>query len=302
MRILVTGGTGFIGSHLAQRLSADKNNEITLLGLGNAGKPPAGGNVRRVNADITDAEAVSRHVGNTDIIYHLAGNSRPEKGLDDTGLDMRVNFLGTYNVLEAMRKKDVKEIVFFSSVHVYGNTDALPTPESHAPLKPVNMYGASKIAAEGYVSAFASSFGMRAVIFRPGAITGKGGEGAVSAFVSQLIKGGKRLEVRGNCRQCRSYIHIDDLLDGVEQGIRRAGNSLEIYNIGSGDMLEVRRVAEIVADEMGVNAEIACAEDNGETALRLWGDIGRLKETGWKPKCNSERAVRKAVREIAGGK
>lgn len=312
MNILITGGAGFVGSHLVERLAANPENKLTIVDNFRTGKKEfiegiiGKGKAELIKGDLRKQDFAEKVVEGKDIIYHLAANADVRGGVEDTKVDLEVNFLVTYNLLEGVRKDgNAKDFVFISSTQIYGEADEIPTPEDYGPLKPINIYGASKLAAEGYICAYANSFGFNAHIFRPVGISGKRGtHGIIPDLIEKLKKDPSRLQVFGDGTQLKSYIHISDLLEGMEFAIEKGREKVGIYNLGSEDWVAVKRIAEIVVEEMNLK-NVRFNYTGGD---RGWvGDvpkvqlsIEKLKKMGWKPKYNSEQAVRKAARELIG--
>jgi UDP-glucose 4-epimerase len=313
MRAIVFGGAGFIGSALAAKLVSE-GSEVTVFDSLYTGKleniAPLGGKrgFAFVKADMRDAGEVRRAVGGHDIVYHLAANADIRGGMENTLLDLEYNTITTINCLEAMRRCDVKEIVFTSSSAVYGEPSVFPTPENYGPLRPTSLYGASKLAAEGYVSAFCEDFGMRSWIFRFVNILGAGNShGVVGDFIRKLSANPKKLEILGDGRQRKSSLHISDCLSGIRAGVESGREATNIYNIGNDDYAVVDEIADEVCAAMGLSG-VEYSHTGGE---RGWpGDMPfvfldnrKLRAAGWKPTMGSRQAVRRAAEEmLAAGK
>ncbi|MDY6764779.1 MAG: NAD-dependent epimerase/dehydratase family protein [Halobacteria archaeon] len=297
--ILVTGGAGFIGSHLVESLLPD-NEVVVVDNLSNASREsvPEGAEFHKL--DLLDSEELKELMpSDADIVFHLAANSDIRKGTRDTRIDLKQNTVATYNVLEAMRISGVENIAFTSTSTVYGEGVPLPTPETFGPLEPISLYGASKLGCEGLCTAFSGTFGFRTWIYRFANIVGERGHGVVPDFIRKLKRDPGRLEILGNGEQRKSYLHVTDCVDAIIQGVENGDE--RIYNIGSEDTISVTRIAEIVSEEMGLDPEFDYT--GGERGWK--GDvprmrlaIDRLKSIGWEPSHNSEESVRRAVREI----
>ena len=202
-----------------------------------------------------------------------------------------------------MVEKGVKKMVFTSSSTVYGEAERMPTPETYGPLKPISPYGGSKLACEALISSFCYSYDIQAVIFRMANVIGRDGHGVIKDFIEKLRANDKELEILGNGKQRKSYLHIEDAIEGILTGCREAKNRVEIYNLGSDDWTEVIDIADMVAEEMGIKPEYRF---NNELEGRGWvGDVklmlldcALLKSRGWKAKYNSREAVKKVIKEI----
>jgi UDP-glucose 4-epimerase len=213
-------------------------------------------------------------------------------------------------LLEALRKsKSAKHIVFASTSTVYGETSKLPTPESYGPLLPISTYGASKLGCEALLSSYSYTHGMRALILRLGNCVGlRARHGVVVDFIRKLKADATALEILGDGTQKKSYIHIEDLLDAagfIKDRFLASEQRVDVYNLSSSDQITVKRIAEIVAQQMGLRG-VKMHFTGGVDGGRGWlGDvkqmhlsIGKLRKLGWTPKLNSEAAVRRAAKEL----
>ena len=218
MRALVTGGAGFIGSHLIDRLVA-RGDEVVVIDNLSSGHLPFiqdhldAGSVVLVEGDICNPEDVGKAMAmDIDCVYHLAANPDIRLGTRITDTDLKQGTVATYNIVEAMRLNDVKQIAFASSSVVYGEDAPLPTPEDHGPCMPISLYGASKQAGEGLISSWVGTFGLQAWIFRFANIIGaRGTHGVIFDFIHKLKRDPTRLEVLGNGLQEKSYMEVGDL-------------------------------------------------------------------------------------------
>lgn len=311
MRALVFGGAGFIGSELAAKLLLE-GNDVTVFDSLYTGKMEnlsgclGKKGFKFVKGDMRNLPEVKKAVSELDAgdtIYHLAANADIRGGMENTFLDFEHNAITTYNALEAMRLCDVKKIAFTSSSAVYGEPEVYPTPESYGPLRTTSLYGASKIAAEGYVSAFCETFGMRGVIFRFVNILGaKNNHGVVGDFIRKLKKDPKKLVILGNGKQRKSCLHVSDCLTGIEAGMKSGKEKVNFYNIGNDDWAYVDQIADQVAAAMGLKG-VEYEHTGGE---RGWAgdmpfvflDNKKLKACGWKPMMTSQQAVFRAAKEM----
>ena len=314
MRALVTGGAGFIGSHLVDRLVArgDKVRVVDNLSSGVLDfikDHIENGKVEFSNTDLKDLDALKPLMHGVDIVYHLAANPDIRLGTRITDTDLNEGTIATYNVLESMRLAGVKKIAFASSSVVYGEDAPMPTPEDHGPCLPISLYGASKQAGEGLIGAWVGTFGLRAWIFRFANIIGeRGTHGVIFDFIHKLKKDPSRLEVLGNGLQEKSYMEVGDCVDAMLHVISNTNESINLYNLGSNDTCSVRNIAAIVVKETGCTD--ASIEYTGGD--RGWaGDIpkamlaiNRLIDLGFKVNYDSEEAVahtaRVLIQEIMG--
>ena len=308
MRALVTGGAGFIGSHLIDRLVARGDTVVALDNL-SSGKLEFiqphldAGTVTHIQGDITHFADVLDAMDGIDCVFHLAANPDIRLGTRITDTDLKQGTLATYNIVEAMRRCDVKKIAFASSSVVYGEDAPLPTPESHGPCMPISLYGASKQAGEGLISSWVGTFGLQAWIFRFANIIGtRGTHGVIFDFIHKLKADPTRLEVLGNGLQEKSYMEVEDCVDGILHVMQRTDEPLNLFNLGSHDTASVRRIAEIVVEETGCNN--ATIEYTGGD--RGWaGDIPRamlgidkMMSTGYDVRFNSEAAIRHTAKAL----
>jgi len=308
MRALVTGGAGFIGSHLIDRLVARGDTVVALDNL-SSGKLEFiqshldAGTVTHIQGDVTDFNAVLGAMKGIDCVFHLAANPDIRLGTRITDTDLKQGTLATYNIVEAMRRCEVKKIAFASSSVVYGENAPLPTPENHGPCMPISLYGASKQAGEGLISSWVGTFGLQAWIFRFANIIGtRGTHGVIFDFIHKLKADPSRLEVLGNGLQEKSYMEVEDCVNGILHVMQQTDEPLNLFNLGSHDTASVRRIAEIVVEETGCH-DAAIEYTGGD---RGWaGDIPRamlgidkMMSTGYDVRFNSEAAIRHTAKAL----
>jgi UDP-glucose 4-epimerase len=307
MKSLVVGGAGFIGSHLVDRLVG--RGPVTVLDDLSVGKREhlgehlPSGRVTLIEADALDRERVVAAATGHDVVFHLAANPEARRGLDDTKLDLEQGTVATYNVLEACRLGGVGRIVFASSGTVYGDTPR-PCREEDLGALPISLYGASKLAGEALVSAFSHCFGLEARIVRFGNVVGpRGTHGAALDFLRKLERTPDALEVLGDGRQEKPYLHVDDCVDGLLFVLDRAPGPLAVYNLAPADVTTVARIAELCV-AASPNPRAAIRYTGGE---RGWpGDVPRsllvpdaLAALGFRVRSSSDEAVARAVGELA---
>lgn len=303
MRVLVTGGAGFIGSHLIDRLVGRGDSVVVLDNLSSGQlafiqNHIDDGNVSMVNGDLRSLEDVMKAMSmDIDTVFHLAANPDIRLGTRVTNTDLEQGTVATYNVVEAMRRCDVKRIAFASSSVVYGEGAPMPTPENHGPCMPISLYGASKQAGEGLISSWVGTFGLQAWVFRFANIIGaRGTHGVIFDFIHKLKADPSRLEVLGNGLQEKSYMEVGDCVDAILHVMQTAEEPLNLYNLGSHDTASVRRIAEIVVEVTGCTDAII--EYTGGD--RGWaGDIPKARlgiekmlATGFDVNMNSDEAIR----------
>ena len=309
-RILLTGAAGFIGSHLADRL-LDMGAEVIgydNLSGGNMDflkKAMSNSSFTFIKGDVLDADALSWVMDGIDTVFHLAANPDVRLGESDSHVHFHQNVEATQNVIEVMRRKGVKNIVFTSTSTVYGEAEEIPTPESYGPTIPISLYGASKLASEAMISGFCHTYDMSAVIYRFANVVGpRSTHGVTYDFVNKLRKDPKKLVILGNGRQKKSYTHVFDTIDAMIFGVENRRERVEIFNMGSEDYIDVVGVADIVSDVMGLR-DVEYEFTGGIGGAGWKGDvrvmqlsIEKLKRMGWRPKYDSAQSVRLTAEAI----
>ena len=305
---MVTGGAGFIGSHIVDRLM-NEGHEVVVYDNLSSGKIEFikhhmdKENFKFVKADLLDLKTLTKEMEGVDVVYHIAANPDVRLGAKNTKIHMEQNVNATYNVLESMRINDVKDIVFTSTSTVYGEAKIIPTPENYGPLIPISLYGASKLGAEAYITAYAHTFDMRAVIYRFANIVGpRSTHGVIYDFIKKLKKDPKHLEILGDGSQTKSYLYIEDCVEAIIHGYKHRKDQVEIFNIGSEDWINVKKIADIVTEEMKLeNVEYHFTGGNrgwkGDVPKMLLS-IEKIKGYGWKPRYASEESVRLTARHL----
>ena len=309
MKALVTGGAGFIGSHLIDVL-VKHGHTVTCLDNFSSGRREFIEHnmdaITLVEGDLLDMDDVMRALQDCDVVFHLAANPDVRSGATDTKTHFDNNIVATYNLLEGMRKKGVRTIAFTSSSTVYGEASVIPTPEDYAPLIPISIYGASKLASEALISAYCHTFDMNAVLYRFANVVGpRSTHGVIYDFIKKLRKDPETLEILGDGTQKKSYLYIDDCIEAMLFGLEYAREKVAIYNIGSEEWTEVREIADIVSREMGLSPSYRFT---GGINGRGWkGDvkfmrlnIDKLRTMGWKPRYSSNDAVTMTARWLLG--
>jgi len=255
-----------------------------------------------------DRNDLKRATEKCEVIFHLAANPEVRLGSTAPEIHFEQNVVATYNLLESLSSEGLDLFVFTSSSTVYGDAKVIPTPEDYGPLKPISIYGASKLASEALVSSFAYTYGFQAVICRLANIIGpRSKHGVIYDFINKLKRNPRELEILGDGTQRKSYLHVDDFVSALSMIIEKPRGKVEIFNVGSEDWVDVKTIAEIVTEEMGLK-DVAFRFTGGVDGGRGWkGDvkymllsIERLKSLGWKPKLNSAEAVRRTARTLLG--
>lgn len=307
MTYFITGGAGFIGSHLVDRL-VPKNGVTVYDNLSTGreefishhlGKPF----FRFVKGDLLDVAKLAKEVRGHDSVWHIAANPDIRKGTESTMVDLEQNTIATYNMLECSRRADVKTFVFSSTSTIYGRAKVFPTPEDYGPCLPISLYGASKLACEGLVSAYAELYGIKGWIYRFANIVGhRSTHGILFDLVEKLNNDPKRLEVLGNGKQSKSYMLVEECVDGMLFGFKKAKDRLNYFNLGADDQITVKRIVEILLEETRLK-NVKVKYTGGESGWK--GDVPKflldnkkMKKLGWKPKRSSEQAIREAAKIV----
>ena len=306
---LVTGGAGFIGSHLVDRL-VSKGERVRVFDNLSSGRMDfierhIGDSVEIIIADLLDLDKLTDAMEGITTVHHLAANPDIRLGTKVTDTDLKQGTIATYNVLESMRKNEVKRISFSSSSAVYGEVETMPTPESYGPTLPISLYGASKLASESLISAWAGTFGATAWIHRFANIVGpRGTHGVIYDFIHKLRIDGGVLEVLGNGLQEKSYMDVGDTVDGMLHVIDSSDEGVALYNLGTDETVSVSRIAEIVIEASGLKG-VDIRYTGGDRGWpgdvpRTWLDVGRLDSLGFEAKRSSEEAVRRCAESLIG--
>jgi UDP-glucose 4-epimerase len=305
---LVTGGAGFIGSHLVDAL-VEQGKKVRVIDNFSSGREEflihhdGHDSVEVCRGDLLDQGAVNGAMEGVETVHHLAANPDIRLGTEVTDTDLRQGTMATYNVLEAMRIAGVSRISFASSSAVYGEADVMPTPEDYGPVMPISLYGASKLASEGLITAWAGTFGAQGFIHRFANIVGpRGTHGVIFDFIHKLKENPSRLEVLGDGQQEKSYMSAHDCVQSMLHVIELGYSGPVINNLGTGDTCSVSKIAEIVIEESGLEG-VSIDYTGGKRGWagdvpKTYLDVTKLLGTGFKPTVMSEQAVRETARML----
>jgi UDP-glucose 4-epimerase len=309
MKILVTGAAGFIGSNLVDRLLAD-GHEVAgfdnfstgqIEFLENALRSPG---FRLVHGDLLDAGALDHAMEGAELVFHMAANADVRFGTSHPRKDLEQNTIGTANVLEAMRACGVRRIAFPSTGSVYGEPAIFPTPEDAPFPVQTSFYAASKLAAEGLIEAYCEGFGMEGHIFRFVSILGERyTHGHVLDFYKQLRGHETHLEVLGDGRQRKSYLHVGDCVDAMLLAVARGTNGLNLYNLGADEYCTVNDSIGWIAAHLGCAPRLIYAGGErgwiGDSPF-IFLECSRIRALGWRPKLRIREAVLRTVDYLRG--
>ncbi len=304
MRCMVTGGAGFIGSHLVDALVARGDEVVVVDSLRTGSEENLGDHlskkrVRLIRQDLLE-DGWQESLTGIRRVYHLAADPDVRQSAVSPGSQVQQNLIATWRVLEAMRHRGVPQIVFTSTSTIYGDAAIIPTPEDYAPLEPVSVYGATKLACEAIISSYCHSYAMQAWIYRFANIIGeRSNHGVIWDFIHKLRDDPGTLEILGDGRQSKSYLEVGACVDAMLFAADHSTDRVNTFNVGSEDWIDVRTIADLVAGEMGLGG-VKYHFTGGE---RGWvGDVPRmqlsvrkLRDLGWNPGIDSRESVKKAI-------
>lgn len=307
MKVLVTGGAGFIGSHLCKRLIADGNQIVVIDNLSNGseesikeleGNPNFSFYKFDVNNTIKLRRVFDSH--SFEMVFHMAANADTAKGEETPHEDIENTLFTTLNILEMMRIYEIKKFFLASSSTVYGNADER-LQEHRSIMRPISHYGAGKLASEAFLSSFSHLHGFQVWIARfCNAVGPNMTQGVIPDLIKKLKAHPAELEVFGDGTQTKPFIWIDDLVDGVLWMLNHTNDDYNAYLVGVDSNVTVAQIAQIVMEEVGIQIPIHYGGKykgwKGDVHKYSY-DVSRLRLMGWTPRYTSEQAVRKAVRE-----
>ncbi len=310
-KILVTGGAGFIGSHLVDKLIG-MGSFVRVVDNFSTGRIEnlmhhieiKNSALELIRGDLKNPNDSYEVVKGVDVVFHFAANPEVKVSTISPKTHYNENILSTFNLLEAMRELEVKELVFASSSSVYGEPDVIPVDENHR-VAPISVYGATKAACENLIHAYSRLYGIRCVILRYANVVGpRLRHGVIFDLLMKLAKNRRKLEVLGDGTQIRSYVYIDDAVEATIIAWRSGTKNYDVYNVASVDWIDVRTVVDIILNELNItNLSIEYKPTlhgvgwPGDVK-RIALDIKKLKELGFKPSLNSVEAVRRTVRHL----
>jgi len=309
MNYFITGGAGFIGSTMVDALLERGN--VTVYDNFSSGRHEflahhvESGRFTIIQGDLGDLDHLKRALRGQDVVFHFASNPDIARGLLETDLDLRQGTLLTYNVLEAMRVNQVKAILYSSGSGIYGDVGTTPTAEYFGPLLPISLYGASKLACEGLISAFCHMYDMTGHVFRFANVVGRRQTHGVGYdFIKRLRENPEELTVLGDGTQSKSYIHVSDVTGAMLFVFANCPDRVSVHNVATDDYVDVTTIAGIVLEEMGLTSTML-KYTGGDRGWK--GDVPKVRfvldkihALGWRAQLNSVQAIRKSVREMLG--
>ncbi len=306
MRIFVTGAGGFVGSSLADRLLGlghevhgfDNFSTGQRRFLEEACRSPS---FELIEGDLLDAAALATvfRARRPELVFHLAANADVRFGTQHPRRDLDQNTIATHNVLEAMRAGGTRRIVFSSTGSVYGEAKVIPTPEDAPFPIQTSLYGASKLAGEGLISAYCEGFGFQGIVFRFVSIMGnRYTHGHVFDFYRSLRADPSRLHILGDGKQRKSYLEVRDCLDAMLLALEKTTSKFEVYNLGTDEYCTVNNSATWICQHLGLSpARTYSGGDRGWIGDNpfICLDCSKVRKLGWKPKFSIRESVVRTV-------
>jgi len=300
MKIFITGGAGFIGSNLADRLLSIGDEVVVYdnLSTGFQGFLSDSQKSKRltfINEDVLNLSKLIKAMRGCDFIFHLSANADVRFGVSHPEKDLQQNTIATFNVLEAMRKNDIKKIAFASTGSIYGESSIIPTPEDAPFPIQTSLYGASKLACEGLIEAYCEGFGFQAWIFRFVSILGERyTHGHIFDFYKSLLNNPRKLRVLGNGHQRKSYLYVQDCIDAILLAVDKVQEKINIFNLGTDEYCEVNDSIGWIITHLGVSPRLNYAGGEcgwiGDNSF-IFLDCSKIRALGWVPRLSIREGV-----------
>jgi UDP-glucose 4-epimerase len=310
LKILVTGGAGFIGCHLCEKLLSENNEVVCIDNFLRGNRDNIGNLIKNKKfkfyfKDICDTRSIDAIFRREkfEIVYHLAANSDIKQSANNPKIEFDNTLATTFNILNAMREANVKKIFFASTSAVYGDKEGLQVAENISDLRPVSYYGSAKYASEGLIHSFSHMNDFEALIFRfPNVIGSKLTHGVIFDFINKLKCNPRELEVLGDGLQTKPYVYIDDLIAGIQLFMRKLRKGVNIYNIGVNTATSVKDIADIIIENMNLN-NVKIKYTGGQVGwkgdvAKFSFDLSKIQAEGFTIALTSTDAVRKTVNEL----
>jgi UDP-glucose 4-epimerase len=306
MKYFIVGGAGFIGGHFVERLLATpETTAVTIYDNYSSGRLSHHAHItdarfRAVKGDAKDLPALEAAMSGHQVVIHLASNPDIAKAMTDPTVDFHEGTLLTHNVVEAMRRTRAGQILYASGSGVYGDVGTLECQEDQGPLMPVSTYGASKLAGEALICSYAHMFGLRGRAFRFGNVVGpRQTHGVGFDFLRSLRKDPSRLRILGDGTQSKSYIYVDDVIDGVLTAQRTVEGPFQVFNVATGDYITVKEIADLAVECLGLRG-VAYDFTGGNRGWK--GDVpvvrlntDRIRSLGWANRSSTAEAIRRSL-------
>lgn len=307
MKYFVTGCAGFIASNLIDYLLKNGNEVVGFDNFSTGQKKfishlLINSNFKLSEGDILDFEKLKLSMSGCDFVFHLAANADVRFGTEHVDKDLKQNTIGTFNVLEAMRSNNVNKIAFSSTGSVYGEAKLIPTPEDAPFPIQTSFYGASKLAGESLLSAFAEGFNFQVWIFRFVSILGERySHGHVYDFYKQLLNDQTKLSVLGNGKQRKSYLYVGDCINAIMVAIEKSNEKINIFNLGTDEYCEINDSIRLISEHLKLNPSISYTGTErgwiGDNPF-IFLDTKRIKNLGWKPKYTIKEGIIKTIQYL----
>jgi len=300
MKIFVTGGAGFIGSNLVDRLLHDRHEVVAYDNFSTGQREFLehacnSDKFRLVEGDVLDLNKLGQAMAGCEFVFHLAANADVRFGTEHPRKDLEQNTIATFNVLEAMRATGIRRMAFSSTGSIYGEPDIFPTPENAPFPVQTSLYGATKLAGEGLIEAYCEGFGFHSYIFRFVSILGERyTHGHVFDFYKKLLSNPKELYVLGDGHQRKSYLYIQDCLDAMLLAIERAHDKVNIFNLGTDEYCEVNDSIGWITGHLRLNPKLTYAGGKrgwiGDSPF-IFLDCSKIRALGWRPRLTIKESV-----------
>ena len=306
----LTGGAGFIGSHLLDHLLAQGEKVTVYDNLSSGRRAWIQHNLdkdgfRFIQADLLDSDSLEQAMAGHDLVWHLGANTDIPAGRQDVDLDIKNCTLATHNLLEAMRTHGISKLIFSSTSALYGDPPVFPAPESAGPLRPISLYGAAKLACEGLISAYCHLFDIQAWMFRFANVVGaRMSHGVIFDFIQKLKRNPHELEIWGDGQGQKPFFLVEDCIEGIFCAYGKTDEWCDVFNLGTTTATRIHNVAAIVIEEMGL-AGVDLKYTGGRRGFpgdvpELLLDASKMKLLGWQASHTSDEAVRIAARRLLG--
>ena len=304
MKVFITGAAGFIGSTLADKYLALGHSVVGYDNFSTGQETfvtqaAANQAFQLIRADLLDFDTLQQAMQGCDMVLHLAANADVRFGTDHPRRDLEQNTIATWNVLECMRQNKIRKIGFSSTGSVYGEAQKIPTPEDCPFPVQTSLYGASKLAAEGLIEAYAEGFGMETCIFRFVSILGERyTHGHIFDFLNQLRSHPETLHVLGNGQQRKSYLYIHDCVAAIVLAMEKSTDKVSLFNLGTDEYCQVNDSIGWICERLGLRPELRYSGGDrgwiGDNPF-IFLDCSRIRSLGWEPQLTIRQAVVKTV-------